>query len=71
MNKLYDYTRGHWSVENELHWVLDVVFKEDSSQVRTRRTAENLGTLRRTALSMLRATPKPKKRMSIKHQRRV
>jgi len=69
--KLYDYTRGHWSVENELHWVLDVVFNEDGSQIRTRRTAENIATLRRTALSMLRATPKPKKRMSIKHQRRV
>ena len=56
---------------HELHWVLDVEFKEDQSQVRNRRAAENLGLLRRTALSLLRSTPKPKKRMSIKHQRRV
>lgn len=71
VEQLHDYVRGHWSIENELHWVLDVEFKEDHAQVRNRTAAENLGLLRRTVLSMLRATPKPKQRMSIKHQRRV
>jgi len=71
VERLHTYVRGHWSIENELHWVLDVEFKEDHAQVRNRTVAENLGLLRRTALSMLRATPKPKPRMSIKHQRRV
>jgi predicted transposase YbfD/YdcC len=68
--KMAQTVRGHWSVENGLHWVLDVVFREDASQIRDRRTAENIGTMRRTALGLLRAAPKPKNRMSIKHQRR-
>ncbi|MCD6038939.1 MAG: ISAs1 family transposase [Gammaproteobacteria bacterium] len=45
--------RGHWSVENNLHWSLDVSFKEDSSRVRIGHAAENLGTVRRMALSLL------------------
>jgi len=63
-------TRGHWSVENNLHWVLDVTFGEDNSQIRSRRAAENFAALRRVALSLLRAAPKPKRRSSIKHVRR-
>ena len=46
--------RGHWGVENKLHWVLDVCFREDQSRVRTGYAAENLATLRRLALNMLR-----------------
>lgn len=45
--------RGHWSVENSCHWVLDVVFREDDSRVRTGYAAENLGLVRRLALSLL------------------
>jgi predicted transposase YbfD/YdcC len=45
--------RGHWSVENQLHWVLDVQFGEDQSRVRTGFAAENLATLRRLALNLL------------------
>jgi predicted transposase YbfD/YdcC len=62
-------TRGHWSVENNLHWVLDVVFGEDASRIRTERAAENFGMLRRLALSLLGAAPPPKKGMSIKRRR--
>ena len=39
--------RSHWSVENSLHWVLDVTFGEDDSRIRTGYAAENLGILRR------------------------
>ena len=68
--KALSVTRGHWSVENNLHWVLDVMLGEDRSRIRARRAAENFGMLRRLVLSMLKAAPTPKKRMSMKHRRR-
>lgn len=45
--------RRHWGIENECHWVLDVVFKEDGSRIRKDQQAENVGWLRRMVLSML------------------
>jgi predicted transposase YbfD/YdcC len=45
--------RGHWSVENSCHWILDVVFGEDDCRVRTGHAPENLALLRRLALSLL------------------
>lgn len=47
-------TRGHWGIENGLHWVLDVIFREDDNRLKDRRAAENLGMLRRVAVSLLR-----------------
>jgi predicted transposase YbfD/YdcC len=46
--------RGHWGVENKVHWVMDVCFREDQSRARTGYAAENLATLRRLALNLLR-----------------
>ncbi len=48
-----DAVRGHWSIENNLHWVLDMTFQEDASRVRKDHGAENLGLFRRIALSLL------------------
>jgi predicted transposase YbfD/YdcC len=45
--------RGHWGVENKLHWVMDVCFGEDQSRARAGYAAENLATLRRLALNLL------------------
>jgi predicted transposase YbfD/YdcC len=45
--------RGHWSVENQCHWVLDVAFREDDSRIRTDHGPENFGLLRKIALNML------------------
>jgi predicted transposase YbfD/YdcC len=45
--------RNHWGVENKVHWVMDVCFREDQSRVRGGHAAENLATLRRLALNML------------------
>jgi predicted transposase YbfD/YdcC len=45
--------RGRWGVENKLHWVLDVWFREDQSRARAGCAAENLATLRRRALNLL------------------
>jgi predicted transposase YbfD/YdcC len=50
--------RGHWSIENQLHWVLDVIFGEDQSRARTQQAAENLAALRRLAVNILRRDKK-------------
>lgn len=46
--------RGHWGIENSLHWVLDVLYREDYSRARAEHGAENLAWLRRMAVSLLR-----------------
>lgn len=45
--------RGHWSVENKLHWMLDVVFREDSSKAKKEKSPLNLNVLRKIALPIL------------------
>lgn len=45
--------RGHWAIENQCHWVLDVVFQEDQSRARSGHATANLGLLRRLALNLL------------------
>jgi predicted transposase YbfD/YdcC len=50
-------TRNHWRIENNLHWQLDVTFREDANRVSGRRAAENLALLRRLALSLLKREP--------------
>lgn len=47
------YVRGHWAIENTLHWCLDVTFREDENRVRERTTANNMAWLKRFGLSML------------------
>ena len=47
------YVRGHWGIENGQHWILDVCFGEDQSRMRTDHSPENMGLLRRLALSLL------------------
>ncbi len=46
--------RSHWAVENKVHWILDVAFREDHWRARALQEAENLGALRRLALNMVR-----------------
>lgn len=45
--------RTHWSIENEVHWVLDVAFREDDCRVRVGNAAQNFATLRHLALNLL------------------
>lgn len=49
--------RGHWGIENEVHWILDVAFAEDSSRARSGEAPVNLALLRRLALNLLRQEP--------------
>lgn len=52
--RMADGIRGHWAVENQLHWVLDVSFAEDQARHRKDHSAENFSRLRRMALNLLR-----------------
>jgi predicted transposase YbfD/YdcC len=49
--------RGHWKIENGLHWVLDVVFREDDCRVRAGHAGANLAMIRKVAVSLLRNAP--------------
>jgi predicted transposase YbfD/YdcC len=49
--------RQHWSIENRLHWVLDVTFQEDASRVREQQARRNLALLRKIALNLLHHSP--------------
>lgn len=51
--KLAGYVRGHWGVENGLHWCLDVSFGEDANRTRDTNAGANLGVIRRVAASLL------------------
>ena len=62
-------TRSHWGIENSVHWVLDVYFREDESRVRTGNAPENLATMRHAALNLLRQDKRSK--ISIKARRKL
>lgn len=61
--------RRHWSVENALHWVLDVTFREDDSRVRDRTAARNLALLRKIALNLVTADHDGRVQPSGRHER--
>ncbi|HBG76333.1 MAG TPA: hypothetical protein DDW86_05175 [Clostridiales bacterium] len=45
--------KGHWAIENSLHWVLDIAFRKDESRVRKDHAAENLNIIRHMTLNLL------------------
>lgn len=47
------YVRGHWGIENKLHWSLDMGYREDESRTRTGHSAQNLSRIRRLTLNLL------------------
>ena len=53
--KLERAVRAHWSIENNLHWVLDVAFDEDSNRTRKGYSAANLAVIRHIALNLIKA----------------
>jgi len=58
--QLAEYIRGHWSVENNLHWQLDVSFNEDQRRIRKDHGAENFSRLCRMSLNLLKSEPTAK-----------
>lgn len=63
-----DAVRGHWGIENRLHWVLDVVFGDDQARLRTGHGAKNMAVVRHFAINLVRAIADKK---SIKLRRKV
>lgn len=61
--------RAHWGIENSLHWVLDVAFDEDGCRVRKDHAPQNLATLRKLALNLLRQDQKAK--CGVKARRKI
>jgi predicted transposase YbfD/YdcC len=61
--------RRHWGIENELHWVLDMAFREDEARHRAKNTAQNLTTLRHFALNMVKQDKTRKVGIAICRQR--
>lgn len=66
---LAKYVRGHWSVENNLHWQLDVSFREDERRIRKGHGAENFSRLCRMALNLLKNEKSKKVGIAIKRQK--
>lgn len=75
-SRLLELVRGHWGVENQLHWCLDVSFGDDASRVRKDHGPRNLAVIRRHGLNLLRANPprpgkygSPSDKISLKRRR--
>jgi predicted transposase YbfD/YdcC len=62
-------TRSHWRVENSLHWVLDVTFREDESRIRKDNAPDNFAVLRHIALNMIKRETSLKKSIKCKRLR--
>ena len=66
--KLAQYVRSHWSIENSLHWVLDVHLKEDDDLKKQAQTVRCFALLKRIVLNLVRANGFEKKKISLRRQ---
>lgn len=67
--KALETVRAHWGIENQLHWVLDVAFREDDCRVRAGNAAENFAVLRHAALNLLKSVKGTKVGIKIRRLR--
>lgn len=63
-----DAVRGHWGIENSLHWVMDIVFRDDECRAREKNASANFVTLKHITLNMLKSLP-VKKSMRVRRKR--
>lgn len=56
-DRIARYIRNHWQIENSLHWVLDVAFRQDDCRIRSRNAAANFATIEHAAINLLRKAP--------------
>ena len=63
--------RGHWSIENQLHWVLDVVFADDQSRLRKGHGAKNMAVVRHFAINLVTGAAEPESPPPLKPQRKA
>lgn len=61
--------RNHWGIENSLHWILDVAFREDESRIRIGHAAENMSILRRLTLNLIKQEKSTKLGVKVKRRR--
>lgn len=66
LSEFMEAARGHWSIENGLHWVLDIAFREDHNRTRTDHSAHNFAILRHIALNLLKAEKTAKVGVKVK-----
>ena len=59
------FIRNHWKIENNSHWILDTVFKEDANQTKEKNSAKNYATMRRMALNLWNLEDQGKKKKSL------
>jgi len=62
------WVRQHWEVENKVHWVLDVIFREDDDRIRSGHADQNMAVVRHTALNICRLFHDPRKSLSRKRK---
>ena len=67
--KLARAIRSHWGIENSLHWVLDIAFREDESRIRKNNAPENIAVLRHMALNLLKKENSKKRSIKTKRLR--
>ena len=58
-SEILDFVRGHWEIENRLHWIRNTVFREDTCTTRTGNGAHVMATLRNMTISLLRVAGSP------------
>jgi predicted transposase YbfD/YdcC len=61
--------RAHWGVENSVHWILDMNFREDESRMRLGNSAENMNVMRHMAINLIRSEASPKLSLNMKRKR--
>lgn len=67
--EVLDAVRNHWGVENSLHWVLDMNFREDESRMRIGNCAENMNVFRHMAINLIKSEKSVKSSLNLKRKR--